>query len=116
MLLKLEPTRLAAALEVAEAEFARAELDLADAQRDLDRAQELYARTVSSTTELDAAKLRRDRAAAEGRAAQGRRTVARKNLDDAVLRAPFGGVVKNVAAPGVTTRDCRPETLVTLER
>ena len=116
VLLKLEPTRLQAAFDEADALAARAELDLADAAKDLARAEDLYARTVSSTTELDAAKLRRDRAAADARAAGARRTLARKNLDDAVLRAPFDGVVKKIAAPGTALREGVAGSLATLER
>lgn len=116
VLLRLERTVLRARLDEAMAEFARAQADEEDARRDLERAQELYERTVSSTSELDAAKLRRVRAEAGRSAAQARQVVARKNLEDAELRAPRDGVVS--AVPGgagtVVTADCQPRTLVVL--
>jgi hypothetical protein len=51
----------------------------ADATRDLERVRELYARTVASTTELDAAKLRHARASSGLAAAQARVERSRRN-------------------------------------
>ncbi len=78
--------------------------------------QELFDRTVSSTTELDASNLRYTRAQAALSAAQARRVIAQKNLSDAELKAPFDGVVSAVpGAPGtVVAADCQPKTLVLL--
>src|SRR5574340_243925 len=88
VLLRLDTTVLQARLDEASAEEARARADEADAKRDMERAQELFNRTVSSTTELDAAE----------------------------LRAPVDGVVN--ALPGgigtVVTAECQPKTLVIL--
>lgn len=116
VLLRLDPTILQARLDEAAAEQMRAEVDAADAARDLERARELYARTVSSTTELDAAVLRDARAKATLGAAQARHAVAKKNLADAELKAPFAGVVQAVPGqPGtVVSADCQPKTLVIL--
>jgi len=82
-----------------------------------DRAEELFNRTVSSTTELDAATLRHVRAQAAVSVAQARRTIAQKNLSDAELKAPFAGVVSAVpGAPGtVVAADCQPKPLVILD-
>ncbi|WP_273526036.1 efflux RND transporter periplasmic adaptor subunit [Pseudomonas sp.] len=116
VLLRLDPTILQARLDEAAAEQARAEADAADAARELTRARELYERTVSSTTELDAAVLRDTRAGAALAAARARHAVAKKNLADAELKAPFAGVVQAVPGqPGtVVSADCQPKTLVIL--
>ena len=116
ILLRLDKTVLQARLDEAAAEHARAQADEEDAKRDLDRAQELYARTVSSTTELDASKLRYARAQATLTAAAARHVIAQKNLTDTDLKAPFNGVVTAVpGSPGtVVAAECQPKTLVIL--
>jgi RND family efflux transporter MFP subunit len=114
ILLRLDSTILQARVDEAAAEVMRAEADAADAARDLERGRELYERTVSSTTELDAAVLRDARAKATLAAAKARQAVAKKDLADAELKAPFAGVVQ--AVPGqagtVVSADCQPKTLV----
>ncbi len=117
VLLRLDKTVLQARFDEAAAEHARAQADEADARRELDRAEELFNRTVSSTTELDAATLRHVRAQAAVSVAQARRTIAQKNLSDAELKAPFAGVVSAVpGAPGtVVAADCQPKPLVILD-
>jgi len=117
VLLRLDKTVLQARLDEAVAEHARAQADEADAKRELGRAQELFNRTVSSTSELDAATLRHARAQATLSAADARRVIAQKNLNDAELKAPFDGVVS--AVPGglgtVVAADCQPKPLVILD-
>lgn len=117
VLLRLDRTVLQARLEEAQAELARARADEADAKREQGRAQELYDRTVSSTSELEAAELRYARAQAALSAAKARRVIARKNLADADLKAPFDGVVKAVpGGPGtVVVADCQPKPLIILD-
>ena len=117
VLLRLDRTILRAGLDEAAAEQARAQADADDARRELERARELFDRTVSSTTELDAAVLRDTRARAALSAAKARRVIAQKNLNDAELKAPFDGVVDAVpGAPGtVVTADCQPKSLIVLE-
>ncbi|MHB0974478.1 MAG: efflux RND transporter periplasmic adaptor subunit [Thiobacillus sp.] len=117
VLLRLDRTVLQARLEEAQAELARAQADEADAKREQGRAQELYDRTVSSTSELEAAELRYARAQAALSAAKARRVIARKNLADADLKAPFDGVVKAVpGGPGtVVVADCQPKPLIILD-
>lgn len=118
LLLRLNPVILQARLDEATADEDRAKADEADAKRELERAQELYERTVSSTTELDAASLAYARAQASFAAAVARRVIAQKNLSDAELKAPFDGVVSALpAAPGVVVAaECQPRTLVVLKR
>jgi RND family efflux transporter MFP subunit len=117
VLLRLDRTILRASLDEAAAEQTRAQADADDARRELDRARELFDRTVSSTTELEAAALRDARGRAALSSAKARRVIAQKNLNDAELKAPFDGVVNAVpGAPGtVVTADCQPKSLVILE-
>lgn len=115
-LLRLDATVLRAQLDEAGAGLARAEADEADARRDLGRAQELFERTVSSTSELDAAKTRHARAQAELSASRARLVIAQKNLEDAELKAPFDARVSTVPGqPGtVVVADCQPRPLIVL--
>lgn len=118
VLLRLDKTVLQARLEEAQAEHARAQADEADAKREQGRAQELYDRTVSSTSELEAAELRYARAQAASAAARARRVIAQKNLADAELKAPFNGVVSAIpGGPGsVVVAECQPKPLIILNR
>lgn len=116
VLLRLDRIVLQARLDEAAAELARAQADETDAKHDLERAQELFNRTVSSTTELDAAKLRYVRAQAGLSAANARRVIAQQNLNGAELKAPFDGVVSALpGGPGtVVSVECQPKILVIL--
>ena len=117
VLLRLDRTVLQARLDEAIAEQARAQADEADAKRELERSQELFDRTVSSTSELEAATLRHVRAQAALSGANARRVIAQKNLQDTELKAPFDGVVSAIPGrPGtVVAADCQPKPLVILE-
>lgn len=117
VLLRLDKTVLQARLDEATAEQVRAQADEADAKRELERAQELFDRTVSSTSELEAATLRHTRAQAALAGANARLVIAKKNLSDADLKAPFDGVVSAVPGrPGtVVAADCQPKPLIILE-
>lgn len=117
VLLRLDRTVLQARLDEAIAEQARAQADEADAKRELERSQELFDRTVSSTSELEAATLRHVRAQAALSGANARRVIAQKKLQDAELKAPFDGVVSAIPGrPGtVVAADCQPKPLVILE-
>ncbi len=118
VLASLEATVLKANVAEAKAESDRLGEELADAQRDADRVQELYNRTVSATTELDAAKLRLARAQSGQAAAQARLERARRLLADSEVRAPFDAIV--LARPGepglVITAQCQPATVVSVAR
>jgi RND family efflux transporter MFP subunit len=115
-LLALEDTRLKAQVMEAEAAYLRVRQEAEDAEREHKRADELYTRGVSSTTELDAAKLRNARAKASAMEAEARLMVAQKNLEDSVLKAPFDGVVKaREAEPGMyVPAQFDPPTLIIL--
>lgn len=117
VLLRLDKTVLQARLDEATAAQAQADADEEDAGRDLERAEELFNRTVSSSSELEAATLRHTRAKAALSGANARRVIAQKNLADAELRAPFNGVVSSVpGGPGtVVAADCQPKPLIVLD-
>lgn len=117
-LMRLDLTPFKAQVAELRAEVDRHAEELADAKRELERAQELYARTVTSTTELDAAKLRHARAAAGHAAAQARLERARWQLAQAELLAPFNAVVlARRAEPGMTVAaHCQPPVLLSLAR
>ncbi len=118
LLATLDPTLFKAGVLEAAAEAHRLTEDQADAKRDLDRVTELYARTVSATTELDAAKLRYARAQAGLEAAQARLEKARRQLAESELRAPFDAMVlARHAEPGlVAATPCQPNPIFTVAR
>lgn len=114
----LDPVQFKAGVAEAKADVDRLAVEQADAQRDLDRVKELYARTVSATTELDAAQLRFDRATAALAGAQARLEKARHQLAQSELRAPFDAIVlERLAEPGmVAATPCQPTPLFTVAR
>jgi RND family efflux transporter MFP subunit len=118
LLASIEPTLFKAGVAEVRADMDRLSEEQADAKRDLDRVQELYTRTVASTTELDAAKLRLARASSGLGAVQARVERARRLLVDAELRAPFDALVlQRHAEPGlVVTSQCQPAAVLTVAR
>lgn len=118
LLAALNATLYKAGIAETRADLDRLGQDAADAGRDLERVTELYARTVASTTELDAAKLRHARAQAGLAAAQARMEKARRQLVESELRAPFDAVVlARHGEPGqVITIPCQPAAVVSLAR
>ena len=118
VLVRLDATISRARADEAKAQEQGAAAEAAEAKRNLDRAEQLYRRTVSSTTELEAAQLAYARAQSALGVARARLAIAQKQLDEATLRAPFDGVVtKRAAEPGmVVAAQCAPPTLIVLER
>ncbi len=117
LLLVLDPAVYQAEVMAARAEVSGLGADEAEAKRNLDREQELYNRTITPTTELDAAKLRYAQAKAKLDAAQARLERARQRLAEAEVRAPFPAVVvERQAEPGVVVAQCQPQPLLTLAR
>ena len=115
-LVALDDTILKARVMEAEAGLAKFQQEADDADREFKRAQELYDRGVSSTTEFDAAKLKHARATASAKEAEARLIIAQKSLEYAVLKAPFDGVVKvREAEPGMyVPANLNPPTLIVL--
>ena len=101
VLARIDPTEYQRRLRQAEeqAEAARAQIDIAQRQFDNNRA--LVDQGFISKTALDTSLATLQSAQATYRAAQAGADVARKSLDDSVLRAPFAGVVSaRLAQPG----------------
>lgn len=117
-LLQLDDRGYAARSEESAAAVTRQQEIAAEAGRDLKRVQELYDRTVISTSELDQAKLRQARAAAQLREAQARHRQEAKNRADSVLRAPFDAlVVARMVEPGqAVAAGLQPQALLVLAR
>jgi len=112
---KLDDTNIRAALNQASAQLdyakagvAETEVNLANAQREFERQSSLVEQHFVSQSALDAARTTRDalRAQLETQKSNiqvSERTlnVAQRNLDDTIVRAPFGGIVTVKAAqPG----------------
>lgn len=91
----------------AKAAVVRGKEELDEAQKEVQRGQALFERTVLSVRDLQLLKIDRARAEAQYRAAQAELAQARLNLRYSVVRAPFKAVVlQRLAQPGqaVVTR------------
>jgi RND family efflux transporter MFP subunit len=103
VLLALDSVMFQAKVSEIQASITRLTAEQAEAKKDLDRVQELYARTVVATAELDQARLRMVRAESMLAEARANLRLQQKNLEDSVLRAPFDGVViSRQAEPGMS--------------
>ena len=92
-LVVLEPGPFDAAVDAAQAQVARLDPDLAEARRELERAEDMYDRTLISDHDLELVRIALMRVRAE--AARAKAMLRRAEIDRArsVLRAPFAGVV-----------------------
>lgn len=103
VLLVLNQQAFKAALEKAKAESDSAELAKQEAEKEWERAQELYDRTVLSDHELATAKVLNAKGHADYQLAQAKLAQAKINLQYSQVTAPFDGVVVQVnAARGQT--------------
>ena len=95
---RVAPNTLLAQLDLAPLERAlrQAELALSQAERQVERNQQLIARDAITTAELQDSQTQRDLAALSLDA-------ARTALSDATLRAPFAGLVAERVVPNLTT-------------
>lgn len=117
-LLALDAALYQARAAESRAAVARFAEETAEAKRDLGRIQELYDRTVISTSELDQGKLRHARAVAQLDGARARFQAEQKNLADSVLRAPFDAVVvARLVEPGQSVAvGLQPQALLVLAK
>ncbi len=115
-LLKLDARRYRIRLQYAEAALSEVEVDLSDAQLELDRQEELYERMVTTESDLKAAKRAVARIQAQIVQRRALRDEAQLDLERTVLKAPREGVViERGAEPGevVSGRD-HPPVLIRL--
>ena len=118
VLLTLDAGAAHANVSESQAEVARLKEETQDAKRNLDRVQELYNRTVISTSELEQAQTRHIRSKAGLNETLARLTRSQKLLGDATLRAPFDAlVVARQVEPGQTVASqFQPQTLFVVAR
>ncbi|MFA6901751.1 MAG: efflux RND transporter periplasmic adaptor subunit [Gallionellaceae bacterium] len=101
-----------------QAAITRLTAEAAEARRDFERVEELHARTVVATVELDQARLRLTRAEALLAEAKASLRQQQKMLDDTLVRAPFDAVVvMRQAEPGMSVAaGLQPQILLVLAR
>lgn len=116
LLLQLEQGALQARLAQGQAEMKHRELMLADASKELERAEELYARTLLADHDLDLAKIAHAEAEATYQASRAAYRQAREDLDNSSLRAPFDAVVlaRHVQPAETVISRCQGQPLITL--
>lgn len=102
-LLRLDARGFRARVQQAQSDVARARDDHEEAQRELERSQELFDRTVLSIHELQMVKIEANGAAATYKAAQAQLAQANLELEYSVVSAPFDALVlQRHAEPGQT--------------
>jgi RND family efflux transporter MFP subunit len=118
VLLSLDSTTYQASVAETQSEITRLDAEAEEAKRDLDRVQELYERTIVSTTDLDQAKLRRVKSLSMLAEARARLRQDQKALEETSLRAPFDAVViLRQAEPGLSVASgLQLQMLLTLAR
>ena len=93
LLLKMDQRQAKAVVLEAKARTARGIIAVEDAQRELDRANELYDRGLIASEELKDAELNHAAAVAEQESAKAAQAAADLMLEYTELRAPFDGIV-----------------------
>lgn len=118
VLLALDGAIYQAKVTEAQAGITRLAAEAEEARRDLVRVQELYARTVVATADLDQAKLRNTRAESLLAEARANLRQNQKVLEDTVVRAPFDAVVvMRQVEPGMSVAAIlQPQMLLVLAR
>jgi len=93
LLLRMDQREAKAVALRAKAQVARAAVVMEDAERELERAQELFDRGLIAIEELKDAELKKAAAAAEQESAKAEQAAADVLLERTELRAPFDGIV-----------------------
>ena len=116
LLLQLEQGALQARLEQRKAEMQHKELMLKEASKELERAEELYARTLLADHDLDLAKIAHAYADAAYRSSRADHPQAGEDLANSSLRAPYDAVVlsRNVQPAEAVVSRCQAQALLTL--
>ena len=103
LLVRLDDRKAVAEVRRSQADVARLKLTLDEAEREYERALELYDRTVISERDRQLAEIDFSVAQANYAAATAAKTSAQVELEDTRLNAPFAGVIIAVAVtPGET--------------
>ena len=118
VLLTLDAAIYRAKVSESRATITRLAAEAAEAKRDFERVQELHARTVVATAELDQARLRLTRAESMLDEARANLRFNQKILDDSTLRAPYAAVVVvRQAEPGMSiAAGLKPQILLVLAK
>lgn len=116
LLVQLESRGLQARVRRAEAEFAKARMERAEGQRELERAKELYERTLLSNHDLEQAKIAFAAVNSRYQAANATQVEARLELEQSSVKAPFEGVVlhRNVEVGQTVVSALQSAPLITL--
>ncbi len=118
LLAALDPRPFQAEVTRAKAEVTRLRAQLKIAERELRHAEELYDRTVLSTTAMEDAQLRFETAQAALQRAEAALTLARLDLEYSQLRAPFAGIVteRNINPGESVSNRCEITPMIRLAR
>lgn len=116
LLLQLEQGAIKARLSQRQAEMKHRELMRAEAGKELERAEELYARTLLADHDLDVAKIAYAEADAAYQAGRAEYLQAKEDLDNSTLSAPFDGVVlaRHIQPGQAVISRCEAKSLLTL--
>lgn len=116
LLVQLEQAALQARFDQRKAELRHGELMLAEANRELERAEELYARTLLADHDLDVAKIAHAEAEAAYQASRAEYHQAREDLDNSALRAPYDAVIlaRHIQPAETVNSNCQTQALLTL--
>lgn len=114
VLLRLDQRQAEARLREARARVAGARVMLEDAQRELERTQELFDRGLIAIEELKDAELALKVAEAEHESARATEAAAAVRLEHTELRAPFDGIVvaRHAERGAVIFRNLQPQPLL----
>jgi RND family efflux transporter MFP subunit len=116
LLLRMDQREAKARLLEAQARVARARVGAEKAERELERAQEMYDRGLIAQEELKDAELASTAAMAERESARAREAAAEVALERTELRAPFNGIVvsRNVWEGEVIYKTLQEAPLLTI--
>lgn len=100
-LFRLDTRRVDADLRAAQAAMERLQLELNEANREVEKAEDLYDQTLIALREVELARIHQATVAARLAEARAQRDRARADRDDATIRAPASGRVTRIdVSPG----------------
>lgn len=116
LLLQLEQEALQARLAQRQSEMKHNELLMKEARKELERAEELYARTLLADHDLNVAKIAHAEADAAYKASRAEYQQAREDLNNSSLRSPYNAVVlsRNIQPAQAVISRCEVQSLLTL--